>query len=113
MSLFANIDENNKVVNVIVVSDSISEDASAEYLKKFGEGRWVRTSIDGGVRRSYAAVGATYLADRDVFLPPQHYESWVFSEEKWEWEPPVPMPASTGPWQWVEETKSWVNNDDR
>ena len=112
MSLFANIDDNNKVVNVIVVSDSISDQDSAEYLKKFGEGRWVRTSIDGGARRAYATIGAAYLPDRDAFLPRQRYESWVFSEDSWEWEPPVPIPTSTGPWRWSEETKSWVNDDD-
>jgi hypothetical protein len=115
MAYFANIDSDNRVVNVIVVADSDitdeqgveREELGVEFCKQVGEGRWIQTEMDGSIRKSYASIGSKYLESLDAFEPHREYESWTLNEDSWEWEPPVPAPAETGPWDWNEETKGW------
>ncbi|SVD42628.1 uncharacterized protein METZ01_LOCUS395482, partial [marine metagenome] len=49
---------------------------------------------DGGValRKNYAGKGFTYDKDRDAFISPKPFESWILSEDTCCWEPPVPYP---------------------
>ena len=65
---------------------------------------------DGGValRANYAGIGYTYDAINDVFYAPQPYPSWIISAPTWEWQAPVPYPATGGPYYWDEATLSWV-----
>ena len=65
---------------------------------------------DGGValRGNYAGIGDTYDQVNDVFYAPQPYPSWTISAPTWEWQAPVPYPATGGPYQWDEATQSWI-----
>ena len=65
---------------------------------------------DGGValRGNYAGIGDTYDQVNDVFYAPQPYPSWTISAPTWEWQAPVPYPATGGPYQWDEATQTWV-----
>lgn len=58
-------------------------------------------------RKNYASKGFTYDEERDAFIPPQPFDSWLLNEETCLWEPPVPMPESIGFWQWDEASQSW------
>ena len=51
--------------------------------------------VTGGIplRKNYAGIGYTYDPDRDAFIPPQPYPSWVLNEETCLWESPIPYPA--------------------
>jgi len=112
MSHFAEI-ENSTVTQVIV--------AEQDFIDMIG-GQWVQTSYntrggihyapnsyesDGGValRKNYAGVGYTYDSDRDAFIPPKLYNSWLLDEPTCTWEAPVPQPE--GNYIWNEETQSW------
>jgi len=96
MSHFAEIDDNNIVINVVV--------AEQEHIDSL-EGRWIQTSYntragvhyspnshdpDGGIalRKNYAGVGYTYNESLDAFIPPQPDLSWTFNESTCQWEPP-------------------------
>lgn len=77
---------------------------------------WIQTSYNthGGhhpdgrpLRKNYAGVGYTYDADRDAFIPPKIYPSWVLNESTCLWDPPVPMPVDGKTYKWNEETLSW------
>ena len=115
MSHFAEIDENDVVLGRGCGADKSTQDADGvereeigvAYLQKLFGGNWVQTSYTGKIRKCYAGIGVKYRRDLDAFEPPNDYPSWRLNEELWQWEPPVPMPASVGPWEWNEETLSW------
>lgn len=96
MSHFAQIDDNNVVINVIVAEqDFIDSGAVGD------PSRWIQTSYNthGGqhpegrpLRKNYAGIGYTYDPSRDAFIPPQPYPSWILDEKTCWWQPPVPVP---------------------
>ena len=68
----------------------------------------------GGVplRKNYAGVGFTYDAQRDAFIPPKPYASWVLNEDTCLWDAPTPMPEGGKIHVWRESTTSWVELTD-
>lgn len=81
MAHFAEIDENNIVIRVIVVSDKDTADESGvenesigiAFCKSlFGENtKWVQTSYNNKIRGKYAGIGDTYDAAKDLFISPE------------------------------------------
>lgn len=59
-------------------------------------------------RKNYAGIGFTYDRERDAFIPPKPFDSWVLNEETCLWEAPVPYPDDGKDYEWDEETTSWV-----
>jgi hypothetical protein len=116
MAHFAQLDENNIVVQVIVGVDE-PHDGEAIYFQTTGK-VWKKTSYNtvGGVhslggtplRKNYAGIGFTYDAQRDAFIAPQPYPSWILNEQTCQWEAPVPMPTDDKKYMWDESTTSWV-----
>ena len=109
MSHFAKV-ENGVVVQVIVAEQDVIDSGI------FGHG-WVQTSYNthGGqhpegrpLRKNYAGIGYTYDEQRDAFIPPKPYPSWVMSEETCLWDAPVPYPTDNKRYSWDEATTSWV-----
>jgi len=116
MAHFAQLDENNVVTQVIVVSNSDcqingveSEEAGIVFCKTlFGPTtRWKQTSYNANFRKNYAGVGYTWDATRDAFIPPQPYPSWVLNEGTAQWQAPVAMPNEGKRYSWNEATQSW------
>lgn len=118
MSHFAQIDENNIVVRVVVCDDSMPNEG-LDMLNEAVGGRWIKTSYNtiGGVhllggtpfRMNFAAIGGVYDEARDAFIPPKPYPSWVLNDETLLWEAPVPRPSDPDPFVWDEESVSWVS----
>jgi len=69
MAHFAEIDENNVVLRVIVVADE-HEANGAEWCSNLLGGTWVQTSYNGNIRGVFAGIGYTYDAELDEFVPP-------------------------------------------
>ena len=118
MAHFAEIDENNTVVRVLVVGNE-QEDRGQEFLSKdlgLG-GKWIKTSyntqggvhINGGtpLRKNYAGVGFTYDSQRDAFIPPKPYDSWELNEDSCLWEAPIDYPSDGKNYTWDEEKITW------
>jgi hypothetical protein len=111
MAHFAKV-ENGIVTQVIV----IEPDVLATGL--WGDpADWIQTSYNtaGGthpngtpLRKNFAGIGYTYDKDRDAFIPPKPYNSWLLNEDTCQWEPPTPMPTDGKLYIWDEETTSWV-----
>jgi hypothetical protein len=116
MAHFAELDENNVVLRVIVGVD-YPYDGEAIYQNETGK-VWKRTSYNthGGVhvlggtpfRKNYAGIGYTYDSQRGAFIPPKPYASWVLSEDTCLWQTPTPMPNDGLMYSWDEEYLSWV-----
>jgi len=90
MAHFAELDENNVVLRVLVVPNE-EEARGEEYLSVdcgLG-GRWVQTSYNGKIRVRYAGIGFTYREDVDAFIRPQPYPDWTWNEETLDWDPPT------------------------
>lgn len=118
MAHFAEVDENNIVLRVLVVDD-LHESNGQEFLAEtlgLG-GTWLKTSYNthagvhsnGGTpfRKNYAGIGYSYDEALDAFIAPKPYPSWVLDEETCTWEAPVAMPTDGGQYVWNEETTSW------
>ena len=78
---------------------------------------WIQTSYNthGGqhpegrpLRKNYAGLGYTYDAQRDAFIPPKPYPSWVLNEDTCLWSAPVAMPDDGKIYTWDEATTAWV-----
>ena len=109
MSHFAKM-ENSIVTQVIVVEQEVIDSGL------FGTG-WVQTSYNtrGGqhpegrpLRKNYAGIGFTYDSERDAFIPPKPFASWILNETTCVWGSPVPMPTDDKMYGWDEATTSWV-----
>ena len=121
MAHFAQLDENNVVTQVIVVSNNELLDASGQEREEMGigfcqrlfGGNWKQTSYNHNFRKRYAGIGYTYNAELDAFVPPKPHASWVLNTEEAIWEAPVAMPSDAGQgdppkaYTWDEETTSW------
>lgn len=119
MAHFAQIDADNKVIRVLTVPDD-QEHRGHEYLANDLQlgGNWLQTSYNtiGGhhllngtpFRKNYAGIGYNYDPDRDAFIPPKPYASWLLDETSCIWQAPTPCPADGKPYQWDETTLSWV-----
>jgi hypothetical protein len=108
MAHFAKV-ENGIVVQVIVAEQDVIDSAI------FGHG-WIQTSYNthGGkhpnnqpLRKNYAGVGYTYDSQKDAFIPPKPYASWLLNEDTYLWGAPVPMPTDDKRYSWNEEQQLW------
>jgi len=124
MAHFAKLDENNVVVFVTVgrqEDDGLEDELTARtgdvykqtsyntrggvhYNAETGEPSADQTKA---LRKNYAGIGFTYDVERDAFIPPQPFDSWVLDEETCLWLAPVSKPAGYG-WAWDESAGSWV-----
>lgn len=115
MAHFAELD-NNKVVRVIVVSNTDTmdehgvekEEIGIAYCKSlFGEEtNWIQTSFNNSFRRKYAGAEDIYDPINDVFISPKPYPSWVL-DENFNWTTPVAFPNDGKKYTWNEQTTTW------
>jgi hypothetical protein len=105
MSHWAEIDENNIVLRVLVGNNSEPDEGEA-FMNSLG-GTWVKTSYNGNIRKNYAGIGMSYDAERDAFIAPKPYDSWILDEETCRWEAPVAYPTDGMMYVWDEETTDW------
>lgn len=125
MAHFAELNENNEVLRVIVVLNSDvtdvngveSEELGIAFCKRlFGlDTIWKQTSYNNNFRFRYAGIGFTYDQVLDAFIAPKPYPSWLLDPTTAEWKAPVPMPTLTEDeikaghyYAWDENSKNWV-----
>lgn len=116
MAHFAQLDENNLVLRVIVVDNNKvtnelgieDESIGIQYCKSlFDEDTfWKQTSYNSG---NFAGIGYTYDENLNRFIPPSPFPSWTFNETTFIWEPPIAAP--NGKCRWDEESQSWKDID--
>ena len=112
MAHFAQLDENNIVVQVIVVANAElidsgfeSESKGIAFCESLLGGRWVQTSYNGSIRKQFAGIGYRYDAEANVFVVPQPFPSWTLDPNQ-DWQPPTPKPQ--GLHDWDEDTLTWM-----
>ena len=60
-----------------------------------------------GFRKNYAGIGFFYDQERDAFIPPKSYNSWILNEDTCWWESPIPYPKDGKIYDWSEESQQW------
>ena len=121
MAHFAQLDENNKVLQVLVVNNDCicdehgheHEEHGCEFFRNlFGEDTcWKQCSYNGNLRGRYPAIGSEYLPDTDVFTDEQPYPSWILNREDGTYHAPTQPPEHNPETQfafWEEESLQWV-----
>jgi hypothetical protein len=111
MAHYAFLDDNNIVTEVIVGIDEtelIEGEAPDVWYGKFRSQTCVRTSYNGNIRKNYAGIGYTYDEERDAFIPPKPFASWLLDEDTCQWEAPVAYPTDGEIYIWDEENQDWV-----
>ncbi len=107
MSHFAEIDENNVVLRVLVGDNNMPNEGYDWFVENLG-GTWIQTSYNGNIRKNFAGIGYTYDAEKDAFIPPQPFESWTLNETTCRWQSPIPYPQDGRVYSWDEETTTWI-----
>jgi hypothetical protein len=117
MAHFVELDENNIVKQVVVVSNadiSNSNGVESEFIgitflqKLFGENTtWRQTSYNSNMRHKFATIGDIFREDLNAFISPKPFESWILNETTYEWEAPVEISDVENLYNWNEETQSW------
>lgn len=123
MAHFAELDNNNTVLRVVVISNQDLLDKDGQEKEELGiqvcrsifgdTTTWVQTSYNNNFRKTYAGIGYKYEPSVDVFYNPvPPFSSWVL-DSNYDWQPPIPRPIDDGTYVWNEPGLSWtlVNNE--
>ena len=107
MAHFAQLDGDNIVTQVIVVSNDDTSDSGGVETESIGVAfcqkllgastNWKQTSYNGNMRGNYAGIGYTYMSNvatlgvgsTDIFISPQPYASWTVGVGTATWYPPT------------------------
>ena len=105
MAHFAQLDSNNVVTQVIVVSNDDITDSNGNEVESIGvafcqkllgaDTNWKQTSYNGNMRTRYAGIGYSYNSSLDAFVPPQPHASWTLNSTLKDWEAPITEPTLT------------------
>ena len=128
MAHFAELDENNIVIRVLVGDNNDPNgDEGYQWLIDNLGGTWVKTSYNAvagkrrdpetneitdepGFRKNFGQPGYTYDLQKDAFFPPkpEKKESWILNEDTFLWEAPSPYPNDGFNYAWDESSLSWI-----
>ena len=91
MSHWAEIDNTNKVIRVLVGDNNDPNgDEGYQWLLDNLGGTWIKTSYNGTIRYNFAGVGYTYDSVRDAFIAPEPANATGFDEDTCQWITPIP-----------------------
>ena len=123
MAHFAELDNDNKVIRVVVVgNDCVPSDEHVDgetwCINFFKGGTWKQTSYNHNFRKQYAGIGFTYDAAKNKFISIQPHASWSLDAND-DWVAPITYPTVTNDgedpsvWRYVinwDETKYNADN---
>mgnify|MGYP003146780736 CR=1 FL=1 len=125
MAHFAELDSNNIVIQVVVISNddvaanggdfsSQAETFVSNLIPHSENGvAWKQTSYNNNQRKQYAGIGLTYDAAKDKFILPKPFDSWSLDSND-DWQAPVTYPSvdeiNSNPVLilWDETNKKWL-----
>lgn len=91
MAHWAEIDDHNTVIRVVVTSNDSPDQGEAWVHSRLG-GTWKQTSYNSSIRKNFAGIGYIFDEARDAFIPPKpepddEVAEWVLNEDTCLWEP--------------------------
>jgi len=112
MAHFAILKAGNIVEQVVVVSNdvAITEQAGIEFLRNLYKDKHlpiIQTSYNNNIRKNFAGIGFQYDQQRDAFIAPKPFSSWILNEDTCQWQSPIPYPNDENRYKWNEQNQSW------
>ena len=128
MASFAKLNSNNIVTTVVSVVNEVLKDSNGIEQEAIGinflktlynepNAIWKQTSYNtnkgehssNGIpfRKNHAGIGYTYDSQRDAFIPPKPFNSWILNENTCQWDAPVARPNDGNMYKWNEEILNW------
>ena len=125
MAHFAELNNSNEVLRVVVISNDDVEANGGELSSEAetfvasivphstGGTAWKQTSYNNNFRKQYAGIGDTFDSSKDKFLSPQPFSSWALDSND-DWEAPVTKPTVTEIdsnivlMYWDEDNQKWL-----
>jgi len=110
MAHYAFLDDNNIVTEVIVGIDETELIEGLDPETWYGNFRGQvckRTSYNANIRKNYAGIGFTYDYERNAFIPPKPFDSWLLDEQTCQWEAPTAYPIDGFTYFWNEPELAW------
>jgi hypothetical protein len=121
MAHFAKINTNNIVEKIIAIDNNDccggvfpdSEICGQNFIQSLGlDGTWKQTSYNNSFRKKYAGIGFSYDQNKDIFISPKPFDSWVFDNTEQDWVAPLPFPNDGNKYDWNENDQEWVLLED-
>ena len=117
MAYFAKLGTGNIVEQVISINNSVIIDANGveqeqlglDFINKLYNTRdvWKQTSYNKNFRKNYAGIGYQYDQQRDAFIAPKPFNSWILNEDTCLWNAPVAKPNDGNIYKWNETNLTW------
>ena len=117
MAYFAKLGTGNIVEQVISINNAVITDTNGieqeqlgvDFINKLYNTRdvWKQTSYNNNIRKNHAGIGYTYDHNRDAFIAPKPFNSWILNEDTCRWEAPVVYPTDGNRYKWNEEILNW------
>ena len=117
MAYFAKLGTGNIIETVLSVNNSVITDANGVEQEQLGvdfinnlygtNDIWKQTSYNNRIRKNYAGIGYQYDSQRDAFIAPKTFNSWILNEDTCRWEAPVAYPTDGNRYTWNEEILNW------
>jgi hypothetical protein len=128
MASFAKLNSENIVITVVSIVNEVIKDSNGVEQEAIGvqflrtlynepNANWKQTSYNtnGGVhslgetpfRKNHAGIGYTYDENRDAFISPKPFNSWILNESTCLWDAPVARPQDGQLYTWNEQTLFW------
>ena len=128
MASFAKLNSENVVITVESVVNEVLKDSNGVEQESIGiqflktlynepNAIWKQTSYNtrDGVhnnngtpfRKNHAGIGYTYDFQRDAFISPKPFNSWILNESTCNWDAPISKPQDNNRYIWNEQTLLW------
>jgi hypothetical protein len=117
MAYFAKLGTGNIIEKVISINNSVITDSNGveqeqlgvDFINKLYNTRdvWKQTSYNRNFRKNYAGIGYQYDQQRDAFIAPKPFKSWILNEDNCLWNAPVAYPQDENKYTWNESTLTW------
>ena len=130
MAYFAKLGTGNIVEQVISINNAVITDTNGVEQEQLGidfinklyntNNVWKQTSYNRNFRKNFASIGYSYDQQRDAFISPKPFNSWILNEDTCLWNAPVAYPITNTQnlinefgnpqndyYKWNEQTLSW------
>jgi hypothetical protein len=99
MIRYAELDENSRVINIIVATEAAILSIP---------GKFIKMDTSSNPLRKETCIGGEYNLEKDMFVLPQPWPSWVLDEDTLEWHSPIgDKPNNDKKYNWNEEDQEW------
>lgn len=110
MHFYAFLDNDNFVIEVIPgvdINELLEGLSPEEFYSNLRGNRCIYYNLETNNRKNYPGKGYYYDEDKDAFIPPKIYSSWILDENTYNWIAPILVPEDGKYYSWDEKLNNW------